>query len=310
MLSIVIGVAVFGSAFAEFPPDCPNVTVMHGVVKDSWYDACLGLNFHADSGTVEACKAQCYSDMNCSVWQLVDSSGTKKCWSGSVVHGCLSRGSDTKLEKFEGDLIDGERIQHGEAAVVTKNANVETLGLKHYPESTGTQEEQLKRCKEFCMTDVTCTVWQYGSNGCWIEHGPNNFKTTTDTESEWAKGMIDGETIEHTCPPYVQPDEFPWLWVILGCVLALIGLAALIYLLNKKPKTKKTRAMKITQKPEPPPATPIYFIPQPTVLIPQQSVIMQQPLVTTTMTAAPTYTTTTPAYAPLATAQPTYSVLT
>jgi len=295
MKSAAVLFAFFGYAMAEFPSDCPNVTLIHGV-KDKWYDACLGLQYQKDATSVEACKAGCYADMNCSVWQYINDDGVEKCWSGNVVHGCLSRTTSAAgLKAFERDLVDGERIQHGFIKVVSQN-DFETLGLKPYPESTGTEEEKTARCKEFCYTDVSCTVWQYGADGCWLEHGPYNFATGTKNDSVFAKSMVAGETIEHTCPPYVEPEGLPWPWIIAGIVLGLLALAALIYFLQKKPKVKKTRAIKTTPKPEP---QITYFIPQPTVLIPQTSVVqvptyqpVQQP--TYTYTTAPTTATAAP----------------
>jgi len=292
MKSVAVLLAVVGSAMAEFPSDCPNVTVIHGV-EDKWYDACLGLQYQKDAATVDACKAQCYSNMNCSVWQFVNDSGLAKCWSGNVVHGCLSRANDKALQSFERDLKGGERIQHGFVKVVSVNENVETLGLKLYTESTGTEDEKVARCKEFCYTDVTCTVWQYGSDGCWLEHAPSNIKKGTKEGSDWAKTMVAGETIEHTCPPYVEPAGLPWPWIIAGIILGLLALAAIIYFLQKKPKVKKTRAIKTTPKPEPLPVI-TYFVPQPTVLIPQTSVVQTVPTYqpVTTVASAPAYQTT------------------
>merc|ERR1719224_373282 len=122
-------------------------------------------------------------------------------------------------------------------------------------------------------------------------------KGEVKTDSPFAKVMKDGETIEHICPP--KPEEpFPWPWVIAGIVLGLLALAALLYFLcAKKPKVKKTRAVKIEPKPQ---AQQImYFIPQPTVLIPQQApqyqqVVQSAPMTSYTTTAAPAaYQTTT-----------------
>merc|ERR1712166_1261534 len=82
---------------------------------------------------------------------------------------------------------------------------------------------------------------------------------------DFAAAMIAGQTIEHTCPPYVAPEGLPWPWIIAGIVLGVLALAAILYaLLTKTPKTKKTRAVKIEPKPEP--VVPI-FIPQPTVMM-------------------------------------------
>jgi len=277
---LLLGTA-YEVAFA-FPADCPNVTVIHDVVGDNWYDGCLGLDKKATVTTAAACEEQCKTDMNCSIWQMTKTN----CWSGNVVHGCRSRGTDKALGNFEEDLVAGQRLQHGFIKVVSTNSKVETVGLKHYPEKTGTEAEQIARCKNDCYTDVTCTVWQYGSDGCWVEHYTSPAKSTS-TESEWAKAMITGETIEHTCPPYVKPDDgLPWGWIIAGIILGSLGSCYhLVAALQKKPKVKKTRAVKIEPKEDPKPV--VYFVPQPTMLIPQQSVVMQQPMM---MQAAPQYT--------------------
>jgi len=285
MKTAVAALLVLGKVMA-FPADCPNVTVLHDVVGDNWYDGCLGLQNKPLATTAAACEEQCKTDMNCSIWQMTK----KACWSGNVVHGCRSRGSDVALGNFEEDLVAGQRLQHGFIKVISTN-DFETMGLKHYPEKTGTQAEQVERCKQFCYTDVTCTVWQYGSDGCWVEHLPGFGKDATKPGSEWSKGMIAGETIEHTCPPYVPPESNIWPWVIGGIVAALLALAALAYFLQKKPKVKKTRAVKIEPKKDPPVIT---YIPQPTVLIPmsQPSMVMQPTYTTQQVTqAAPTYTT-------------------
>jgi len=267
MKSAIAQLLLLGQVLA-FPQDCPNVTVIHDVVGDKWYDSCLGLDEKPKANTAAACEAQCKADVQCSVWQLLKHDGAKGlekgCWSGNVVHGCRSRGDDGKLRSFEKDLEAGQRLQHGFIKVVSTNVKMETMGLLHYPETTGTEPEQIERCKQYCYTGVTCTVWQFGKDGCWVEHGPKNLKEKAKNDSDWAKGMIAGETIEHTCPPYVAPDGLPWPWIIAGIVLGVLALAAILYaLLKKTPKTKKTRAVKIEPKPEPVPI----FIPQPTVMM-------------------------------------------
>jgi hypothetical protein len=295
MLHIAIALSVLGSAVDayDYSWTCPNYTVLESKLS-GWYDGCLGLTNQVEYDTqgVSGCAAQCYKDMNCSIWQMVNSSGVQKCWSGSVVHGCLARNSGTghPPTQFEKDLLGGERVQHGFVKVVQKNKE-ETLGLKSYPEATGTDVEKAARCKVFCETDVSCTVWQYGSNGCWMEHLPGNKKGNTTTTSDFALGMTAGETVEHVCPPYQPPPCDFWCkyktWIIVGSILALLAIAGLIFfLLQKKPKVKKTRTI-IPKKEEPKPV--ITFIPQPTVLIPQTSVVQM---------ATPQYV---PQYAPVAT---------
>merc|ERR1719473_2119569 len=137
---------------------------------------------------------------------MVNEPAGAKCWSGALAHGCHNRAGN--MENFASDLLGGERIQHGFVKVVSTDT-AETLGLLHLKESTGTQEEKVARCKEFCETDVTCSVWQFGANGCWIEHQPGHTKGELAPDSEWTKGMIAGETLEKTCPPYKAPEGLP-----------------------------------------------------------------------------------------------------
>merc|ERR1719265_273302 len=172
----------------------------------------MGLTKKEGADTTEKCKAQCYADMECDIWQMVKEPAGNVCWSGALAHGCMGRGGNPEtMKKFEADLVDGERIQHGFVKVVATNSKMETIGLKRLKEDTGDDASKISRCKEFCYTDVTCTVWQYGSSGCWMEHLPTNAKGETNTDSDFAKSMVAGETVEKTCPTYKAPEEgLPW----------------------------------------------------------------------------------------------------
>lgn len=279
---LLAGSAMAGDYTTNFT--CPNVTVVHSVETTGWYNECMGLKEQKNASTPALCKATCHEDMLCSVWQMVKSNDVLKCWTGSVTHDCLDgRGSEAK---FESDLVAGERIQHGFIKVVATNDGYETLGLKNHKEDSGDEATLIKRCQLFCETDVTCTVWEYGDTGCWIEHLPTNPKKTVTRNSTFSKSVKGGQTLEHTCPAYVEPEGLPWPWIITGIVCGLLAIGALIYFLTQKePKVKKTRAVKIEPKPEPeapkPEPSVVYFVPQPTVLIPQPSVIIPQPTVQT-----------------------------
>jgi hypothetical protein len=295
MKSTAAVLAMFSSVAAGFDwytGTCPNVTLLHSVKGEGWYDMCQGLDFVPNISDAAGCKAQCHGNNFCSVWQLIDDAGVK-CWNGDIVTKCYARQDPQTNEKFKGDLKDGERIQHG-FIKATPNSKMETLGLMFLPETTGDDAVKAERCKHACYTDVTCTVWQYGSNGCWMEHLPGNTKGNTTTTSDWALAMTAGETVEHVCPPYQPPPCDFWCkyktWIIVGSILALLAIAGLIFfLLQKKPKVKKTRTI-IPKKEEPKPV--ITFIPQPTVLIPQTSVVqMAAPQV---QYAAPQYGMTAP----------------
>merc|ERR1711862_486218 len=111
-----------------------------------------------------------------------------------------------------------------------------------------------------------------------------------------------------------EEEGLPWLWIILGAIAGLLLIGAIIFMLQKKPKVKKTRAVKIEPKPAAPAAPPVYFMPAPqqTVPIPQPSVVQvpqYQPMtatVTPTMYTAPTteYVTTVAAAPTTVTAAP------
>lgn len=227
--------------------------------------------------TEAGCMDQCHKDMLCSAWQWVKhENNVTDCWSGNDMHGCKSRDGD--IGTFDNALIGGERIQHGNVRVVSKNVGTETMGLKKYVEDTGNESAKITRCRLACHGDIACTTWQYAEDACWKEE-EGNPKGEVRNTSDFAKAMKYGETIEHYCAPPPEPEEpFPWLLVGLGILAGLLALGAILYyLLKKTPKVKKTRAVKITPKeePEPVPTIVTYFVPQPTVLIPQTSVIVQ-----------------------------------
>jgi len=294
MLFTLLGSAV---AFEK----CWNVTVVHDVDK-GWNDGCLGLKKKPNSTTEEACGAQCKDDPECIVWQWVNqTNGDLECWSGNEVHGCVGRSAKPgDASAFKNQLLGGQKLQHGNVKVLNSSIGVQVMNLKKYVETSGTTAEQIARCRLACHSDVTCSVWQYGDKTCWMEHVPGNEQGKNVTGTDFAKTIVAGEFVEHYCPPKPVEEGLPWPWIIAGIILGTLALLGLIYYFCKKtPKVKKTRAVKIEQKPEPQPV--MYFIPQPTVLIPQTSMIAP--------VAAPQYTplTTTTAYATSAPVTTTYT---
>jgi len=267
MLFTLLGSAVASKPFLT----CWNATVVHDV-KDGWNDGCLGLKKKPLSATEEACGAQCKADPECIVWQWVNqTNGDLECWSGNEVHGCVGRSAKPgDASAFKNQLLAGQRLQHGNVKVLNTSKGVQVMGLKKYEETSGTEAEHITRCRLACHSDVTCGVWQYGDNKCWMEHTPGNNATKEVTGTDFAKAIVAGEFVEHYCAPKPEEPGLPWPWIIAGIVLGLIALGAIAYCLKKQPKVKKTRAVKIEPKPEP---TIMYFIPQPTVLIPQTSMI-------------------------------------
>lgn len=303
---------------SAFPEDCPIVTPTHDVNSDKWYGGCLGLDGPATGiDTATACEKKCKGDVKCAVWQMIKEGSTATaggCWTGYPKEGCRTRGGTVeKLKAFETDLLAGQRLQHGTPKPVNDLKGVKAEGnlLKFDFEDKESDDLKKERCKMTCYTDITCTVWQaYVKDTkftCFVEHKPDNKMTKIGTDP--VPEYIAGQQIEHTCDPAPKetPASLPWPWIIAGIVLGLLAIAAIIFFLQKKPKVKKTRAVKI--EPKPTPAPMMYFIPQPTMLVPQQSVVLQQPVVqqplmttqvvstgapitTTQMTTAPTtYTT-------------------
>jgi len=299
-MKVAVALVLFGQAAAL--DECWKTTVVHDTAT-GWEDGCLGLGKAENITSSDDCKAVCTDDVKCSVWQWVKAkTGDLQCWTGNIVHGCKSR-SGNVTDFDENTLIAGQRLQHGDVKVVSTDSGQETMGLKHYLEKTGTDEEKVARCKLACYTDVSCSVWQYAMDGCWYETTmKGNFtKGEVKTDSTFAAAMKDGETIEHVCPP--KPEPFPWPWVIAGIILGLLALAAILYFLcAKKPKVKKTRAVKIEPKPQP--QQIMYFVPQPTVLIPQTSVV-QVPQYQPVVQSAPMTSYTTNVMAPTTMTSPT-----
>lgn len=297
MSSAALILTLLGSAAAvyngtvgdDFP--CWNVTVLHDH-KNGWNDGCLGLKYKKNVTSSEACGLQCKNDPECIIWQWVDQAVVKgnnktdkECWSGNDVHGCKGRSpTPGDAHTFDKALLAGQRLQHGSSKVLIANFSTsQVLHLKNYEENEGTEAEKIARCRIQCHSDVSCGVWQYGDNKCWVEHWPGNKAGEVNNNSAFADSIVAGEKIEHTCPPKPEPDEgLPWPLIIASCILGLLALAAIAYALQKKPKVKKTRAVKIEAKPEPQPV--MYFIPQPTVLIPQTSVVQMAPQYTPLMT--------------------------
>lgn len=265
---------------------CPHVTVIADTKVDSWFGNCDGLNKKEDITETAVCESTCKNDLNCTIWKMTNNSQglPQACFQGSIAHNCRSGNGPPK------NVLASQHIQHGEVVPVKDNFGLQTLGLLKVdmdPDTTGNATSLTDRCKAFCYSDTYCTVWQYGKDGCHIEHLPYHKATGTSNTSEWANTMVAGETIKHVCPPAKKDEEagLPWPLIICGIVAGLLGIAALLYvvLLKPKPKTKKTRDVKLAKdpKPAPEPAT-IQYIAVPTQ--PPMPMMYQQPMAYRPMT--------------------------
>jgi len=68
---------------------------------------------------------------------------------------------------------------------------------------------EVDHCKKYCYSDILCQYWQYGEGGCWVEDPRNSrpiqypltIQGGASQVSEFAKTVVDGEFIQHLCPP-------------------------------------------------------------------------------------------------------------
>jgi hypothetical protein len=246
-IAMVLATLRFAMAF---PVDCTNVTVVHSVNTTGWPAACKGLTQDETAISAIACKAACYSDTACSVWQWQKSKqnndGKLECWRGNEAFQCGESSPNA-----EDDMIEGERIMHGAVKVLNLSTTVGFYkGLAPYHEQEGTEEEKIARCKLACYTDVGCSVWQYGKKGCYVEQLPDNEKGELVTEGPLFENLVNGEIVEHYCPLYVAPaavpeDEgLPWLAIGLGGGFGALALAAVGFVMAKKKKGNKRKVQK------------------------------------------------------------------
>mmetsp|Transcript_47961 Transcript_47961/g.102693 ORF Transcript_47961/g.102693 Transcript_47961/m.102693 type:complete len:447 (+) Transcript_47961:52-1392(+) len=196
---------------------CWKTRILADVAK-GWPDMCTNL-FRANSrNTPSLCEATCVEDARCSVWQFLDVSGSgMECWLGSGTYCTQLPTPDLSFK-----VLGGQRIQHGDVLVMRNMSgplvrNLYNLG----PSATGTEEEQIQRCRNWCYSLIACQYWQFGVTGCWIdspyletERGmiPNRVVEypLTNAGLDSVYQMTRGEYIMHYCPPEERsPAELP-----------------------------------------------------------------------------------------------------
>jgi len=189
------------------------------------------------------------------------------------------QGLGTNCESREGDLsfdIQGAaRILHGDVTVVQSMkkyevANLRTIGIFN----VGNGSDGVQRCRSLCYSNIKCTLWQYGADGCRVQDDEflgvlMQYPMTTldggaDSTSEVARTMRDSEYIQHHCPPIpagaVNVDNQAgmrtpapthladalkaWWWWLLGAFVLTLGLLICLCCLFMQACGKKKRETK------------------------------------------------------------------
>lgn len=243
---------VRGNHWTQPVENCHVAPVVLEDVALGWADSCLGLEKVPDVTLAAACKDACVKDVTCGVWQLIGEGSNEgpQCYMGTPSHACRGAGQAANA---------GQRLQHGSIRVHKEAKDVHVTGLKHYVFSTGTEVVNVKRCQQACYSDFTCGVWQYsnqmGKKGCWVEHGPDNYrKEVKEIKADYIQA---GEFIEHYCPDIPVTDEgtgITWEEMLTFCGLVLLALFCLFLIccicLRTRPTTKKTRVIAMDSKTE------------------------------------------------------------
>eukprot|EP00747_Dinoflagellata_sp_TGD_P169124 gnl/TRDRNA2_/TRDRNA2_197257_c0_seq1.p1 gnl/TRDRNA2_/TRDRNA2_197257_c0~~gnl/TRDRNA2_/TRDRNA2_197257_c0_seq1.p1 ORF type:complete len:418 (+),score=57.77 gnl/TRDRNA2_/TRDRNA2_197257_c0_seq1:83-1336(+) len=178
--------------------NCWNTKVLLDVAE-GWEDNCLGLEAKHTLGDEASCKDQCWRDVGCPVWQWNNGSRYWGCWWGYGDRRC--RGGAPRM-RDNGKVTGGQRLQHGIVRIRANLHGVEAFGLfdvgKYHD---GDTKLALNRCKALCYSDVHCTIWLYGQDGCWVERSPRyKFDGRLKNNTPWARTMLGGEIVEHWCP--------------------------------------------------------------------------------------------------------------
>lgn len=210
---------------------CEYSKTLQNLSQLELHEGCLGFEVQEGPRSPEDCKFACYREQICSVWKFSSYPGT--CYFGIPKQGCYTRNSQFKAEA-------GERVQHGHVEVMRNMQGIFTKGLLLVDQSPKDHDNAtaVERCRLWCYSDVSCTVWQYGAGSCWIEHLPGYQKgEAVSSSSDYASGDISsglevqvtslevfvGETIDHVCLPHETPFESS-LNGILFCLAGVGGI--------------------------------------------------------------------------------------
>lgn len=255
--------SLFGGGSAPQGYICGTCEVLRDVA-DGWPAACYGLT-QTNLTTVEQCSRACCDDNLCQVWQF----GESGCMMGSG-HDCRGVRTDTYV------VTAGQRITHGQTYTVPPEQGVDKTpsggakswcsGLDYVSFTQATSyaaDEHPQRCRELCMSDSTCAVWQYGGGYCYFGNS-----TDCSTKSSEAQGMVDGGRVERTCETHWADSQwFPFV-ILLAAALACCFLLLLFYVFYTLCRTEKkegarTRGVKVAPREEKEEPAQYAYAPQP-----------------------------------------------
>eukprot|EP00931_Biecheleriopsis_adriatica_P107018 TRINITY_DN81361_c0_g1_i1.p1 TRINITY_DN81361_c0_g1~~TRINITY_DN81361_c0_g1_i1.p1 ORF type:complete len:432 (+),score=67.28 TRINITY_DN81361_c0_g1_i1:29-1324(+) len=211
--------------------------------------SCHGMT-EISASSEEECAKLCNGNTNCAVWEFTTSS---KCLQGTSLQ-CDDAGTSSSM------LVGSQRLQHGDIRVLKDMTGWEVLGLR--PLGMGTsndREQQIKNCKLYCYSMLTCEYWLFGEEGCSIDDttprpdgsiSAAEFPLTltgATRDSTFAHSVVAGEYIQHICPPKSGSEELggapassssssgvPLVWIAAGGAVALVALAAGVWMCSSQ----------------------------------------------------------------------------
>lgn len=177
----------------------------------------MNLHWLDEARTAERCGEYCRMHADCEVWQFL---AAGECWYGQG-YSCQLRGGDAD---FQGQVVAGQRLQHGTVQVLRSLLDIQILDLQQIGLfANGNRTTSIARCRKMCYSDVDCRYWQYGMDGCWLEHAPlYPYQGRQTNNSDFARTVLAGEEIRHDCP-----DE-PAVMMSGGVSVALVWAVALL----------------------------------------------------------------------------------
>eukprot|EP00450_Noctiluca_scintillans_P025539 CAMPEP_0194523408 /NCGR_PEP_ID=MMETSP0253-20130528/58277_1 /TAXON_ID=2966 /ORGANISM="Noctiluca scintillans" /LENGTH=912 /DNA_ID=CAMNT_0039367945 /DNA_START=225 /DNA_END=2963 /DNA_ORIENTATION=- len=158
---------------------------------------CLGLDLVDQQGELPgACERSCCDDPFCPFWQVDQE---QRCWHGAGLK-CTSRLGWGPEWKASGAM----RLQRGHVRVLKNLTGYRVLGLTRVfrENEYATEGESLEECRNMCYSNLRCTYWQLGYDGCRLEWTGDQvgFPLTVRNVVFSPEGRDVGEYIQHWCP--------------------------------------------------------------------------------------------------------------